>query len=461
MLPARLCGRGSTCSPALDIMLGMKPGQSIAESADVAVVGAGPAGLMAAIAAAEAGRRVVVLEQLDRPGAKLLASGGGRCNLTNTLPREKFIARFGRQGRFMLPALAAMDSRALRQWLDGLGVPTHAPDGLHVYPVSDSALTVQKALWRRLRELGAHVRLGVRVTGLWLEDATEKGTVPFSQRREKGTAPFSVLRGLETETGRVAAPHVILAAGGRGYPSLGGSASGYELARAAGHTIIGPTPALVPLRVKEPWVRRCAGASLAAARIRIDLAGESRAGLRGEALFTHAGLSGPAVLDLSGDVAALLARHKTVPLLVDLAPGVTPEDWRRRLEKWRTAEPRSTVVSLLDRHLPKSLAAALAELAGIGPALRPPQLSAGSRDRLTELLTALPLTVTGTEGWDRAMVTRGGVNLKEVDPRTLRSKRLAGLALAGELLDLDGPSGGFNLQWAFSSGYLAGKSIPG
>ena len=431
-------------------MLGMKPDESIAETADVAVVGAGPAGLMAAIAAAEADRRVVVLEQLDRPGAKLLASGGGRCNLTNTLPRDKFIARFGRQGRFMLPALAAMDSRALRQWLDGLGVPTHAPDGLHVYPVSDSALTVQKALWRRLRELGAHVRLGVRVTGLWTEDATEKGP-----------GPFVTIRGVEADGDRLAAQHVILASGGRGYPSLGGSASGYELARAAGHTIIGPTPALVPLRVKEPWVRRCAGASLAAARIRIDLAGESRTGLRGEALFTHAGLSGPAVLDLSGDVAALLVKHKTVPLLVDLAPGVTPDEWRRRLEKWRTAEPRSTVVSLLDRHLPRSLAAALAELAGIGPALRPVQLSAGSRDRLAELLTALPLTVTGTEGWDRAMVTRGGVNLKEVDPRTLRSKRLAGLALAGELLDLDGPSGGFNLQWAFSSGYLAGKSIPG
>jgi hypothetical protein len=347
----------------------------------------------------------------------------------------------------MLPALAVLDSQGLRQLLDGLGAATHAPDGLHVYPVSDSALTVQKALWRRARDLGAEVRLGVRVTGLWLEGAAEKGT-----------APVSVLRGLETETGRIAATHVILASGGRGYPSLGGSASGYELARQAGHTIVGPTPALVPLIVKEPWVRRCAGATLAAARLRIDLAGRPREGVRGEVLFTHTGLSGPVVLDLSGDVAALLAKHKTVPLLVDLAPGVTPAEWRRRFDKWRTAEPRKTVVGLLDRHLPKSLAAALAELAGIGPALRPVQLSAAARDRLAELLAALPLTVTGTEGWDRAMVTRGGVSLKEVDPRTLRSKRLAGLSLAGEVLDLDGPSGGFNLQWAFSSGSLAGTS---
>jgi hypothetical protein len=167
------------------------------------------------------------------------------------------------------------------------------------------------------------------------------------------------------------------------------------------------------------------------------------------------------VLDLSGDVAALLARHKAVPLCVDLAPGITADEWRRRFEKWRTAEPRKTIVSLLDRHLPKSLAAMLAERAEIVPALRSGHVTVRSRDRLTQLLTALPLTVTGTEGWDRAMVTRGGVNLKEVDPRTLRSKRLAGLALAGEVLDLDGPSGGFNLQWAFASGYLAGKAISG
>jgi hypothetical protein len=442
-------------------MLGMKSKESHSEGADVAVVGAGPAGLMAAIVAAEAGRRVVVFEQLQRPGAKLLASGGGRCNLTNTLPREKFMARFGRQGRFMQPAMAEFGARALRGFFDGLDVPTHAPDGLHVYPVSDSALTVQTALLRRVRELGVEVRLGAPVTGLWVEDATEKGTVPFSQRREKGTAPFSVLRGLETENGRRAAPRIILATGGRGYPPLGGSASGYELAREAGHTVVEPTPALVPLVVEEPWVRRCAGASLEAARIWIDLPGQPREGLTGGLLFTHTGLSGPAVLDLSGDVAALLAKHKTVPLCVDLAPGVTAEEWRRRFEKWRETDGRKTVVSLLDRHLPKSLAAALAELAEVVPALRPGQLAARSRDRLANFLTALPLTVTGTEGWDRAMVTRGGVSLKEVDPRTLRSKRLAGLALAGEVLDLDGPSGGFNLQWAFASGYLAGKAISG
>jgi len=409
------------------------------EAADVLVVGAGPAGLMAAIAAAERGRRAVVLEQLQRPGAKLLASGGGRCNLTNTLPAAEFMARFGRRGRFMEPALAALDSAALCRFFLRLGVPTHAPDGMHVYPVSESALTVQRALWRRARDRGAEVRLGVRVAGLWMEGGR--------------------LRGLETSAGRLPAPRVIVAAGGRGYPALGGGTAGYELARQAGHTIVDPAPALVPLVVRETWVRSCAGAAVAGASVRILAAGEPRDGVTGDVLFTHTGLSGPVILDLSGEVAALLCTRDSAPLRLDLAPGTTPEGWRRRIEAWRAGDPRKTVVGLLDRHLPKSLAAALAALAGIGPTLRPTQVTLRARNHLMKLLTALPLTVTATEGWDRAMVTRGGVSLKEVDPRTLASKRLAALAFAGEVLDLDGPSGGFNLQWAFSSGYLAGRCI--
>jgi predicted Rossmann fold flavoprotein len=189
----------------------------------------------------------------------------------------------------------------------------------------------------------------------------------------------------------------------------------------------------------------------------------------GDVLFTHAGLSGPAVLDLSGDVAVLLAGlataspwragRKTVPLALDLTPGTSADQWRRRLEEWRASDPRKTVVGLLDRHLPRSLASAVAALAGIGPGVRPPQVGARVAGHLAKLLTALPLEAVGTEGWDRAMLTRGGVRLKEVDPHTLASRRVAGLSFAGEVLDLDGPSGGFNLQWAFSSGRLAGRCI--
>lgn len=407
-------------------------------SADVAVVGAGPAGLMAAIAAAERGRRVVVLEQLADPGRKLLATGGGRCNLTTTLPAREFPARFGRRGRFMGPALAALDPQALRALFESLGVPTHAPDGLHVYPSSERAADVLAALGRRLRDLGVDVRTEAPVTALWMEGGA--------------------LRGVETAAGRVAAGRVVLATGGRGYPDLGATGTGYALARQGGHTLVEPTPALVPLVASETWPRRCAGVTLSPARVRISREGRPRAERTGDVLFTHTGLSGPAVLDLSGDVAALLAHGASVPLAVDVAPGVERGEWLARFDAWQASGGATTMRALLDRHLPRLLVPVVLGLAGIDAPLRPARIDRPRRRALADLLTALPLTVTGTEGWDRAMVTRGGVPLPEVDPRTLESRMCPGLWLAGEILDLDGPSGGFNLQWAFSSGYLAGRA---
>ena len=404
----------------------------------MAVVGGGPAGLMAAIAAAERGRRVVVIEQLDRPGAKLLASGGGRCNLTSTLAPADFIARFGRQGRFSKPALEAFGAADLRRWLDTLGVATHAPAGAsHVYPVSNSAVTVQIALWRRAKRLGVAVRLATRASRLCIEQGA--------------------VRSLETSRGRVAASRVILASGGRGYPALGGSAIGYDLARQAGHTVTDLVPALVPLIIREAWVRGCAGISLPA-RVWIDLPRQPHAGAAGDVLFTHRGLSGPAVLDLSGDVSALLERREAVPLRLDLSPGQVAAEWLALFDAWERSAGLKKFAGLLDDRLPRRLAAALCGLAEIAPGRRPSQVSRAARRRLANFVVALPLTATATEGWPRAMVTRGGVSLREVESRTLASRRLVGLYFAGEILDLDGPSGGFNLQWAFSSGYLAGRA---
>jgi len=431
---------------------------------DLAVVGAGPAGLLAAIAAAESRRApgtgtaravaggIVLLEQLPRPGVKLLATGGGRCNLTNTLPPDEFPARFGRHGRFILPALAAFGPDALRRFLHSLGVPTAAPNGLHVFPVSDSAADVQRALVRRARELGVRLRLATTARALWIEG--------------------DALRGLETSRGRVAANAVILATGGKGYPDLGATGSGYALAREVGHSIVEPTPALVPLVTRETWPREIAGLALSPAHARIDIPGRppafapgapglrrgKRAGITGDLLFTHTGLSGPAVLDLSGDVAVLLSDRAEVPLRLNLAPRTTRAEWLARLDSWPLSEGRKTLRTLLAAHFPRALADLLCRLAGLDPATRPAQVSRPARRALADLLTALPLTVTATEGWDRAMVTRGGVALKEVDPQTLRSRLVPGLAFAGEILDLDAPSGGFNLQWAFSSGRLAGSS---
>ncbi len=405
----------------------------------VLIVGGGPAGLSAGIAAASSGSPgVIILERMPRPGAKLLASGGGHANVTNTLPVADFVARLGRQGRFAMPALEAFDSAALRQWLDELGVPTVCTDGRCVFPASQRAGDVLAALVGKAGSLGVELRTGVRAARLRLTGAGR-------------------VEGVETGDGAVIpASAVVLACGGRGYPGLGGSADGCELARQAGHEIITQMPALVGLKTVEAWPGQCAGVTLDDAKVSIDIP-RCRHSQTGDVIFTHHGLSGPAVLDLSGDVAELLAKHPTVPLAVQWQADVPAGAWRARLDQAQQTAGRKLVANVVANWLPHRLADALCEQAGCERTLAA-ELRAGQRDALTALLGCARLRVSATGGFERAMVTRGGVALRGVDPATLASRRAGGLFLAGELLDLDGPCGGFNLQWAFSSGRLAGLS---
>lgn len=405
---------------------------------DLAVVGAGAAGQMAAIAAAEDGRRVVLLEQMLQAGMKLLASGGGRANLTNMLRRPAFGAAFGRQGRFIGPALEIMEPTELRKFLARLGIKTVVDDLSRVYPASQRAVHVQAALSRRIEYLGVQIRLGCTVSRLWLEDGR--------------------LMGVETSAGgRIGAERVVLTCGGCSWPKLGGTGGGYALARQAGHTIIEPVPALVPLVTRERWLAKLAGVSIQGSRVWIALPKQNKAGIVGDVLFTHRGLSGPAVIDLSGAVAQLLRHSSHVPVRIELVAGMDASRWRRQMESWRVSAGRRQVAKLLQDKLPASLSRELCQMAGLDQRVTAAQLPASARKTLTSLLSGLELTATATEGFDVAFVTRGGVKLKEVNPNTLQSRCLAGLYLAGELLDLDGPTGGFNLHWAFASGWLAGK----
>ncbi len=408
-----------------------------ADATDVIVVGAGAAGMLAAIAAGQCGARVVMLEQLDRAGAKLLASGGGRCNLSNTLPAGEFMARFGREGRFLSAALEALGCEKLRAMLAGLDVPTHVAGSGQVYPASNRAATVQTALRRRCEQLGATLRTGARVEALCIEAGRVTGV------RVGGAA--------------LAARTVVLATGGRSYARLGGTGGGYALARQAGHVLVAPTPALVPLVTAERWCRKLAGVS-APARVRVGLPGQSRRGELGDVLFTHRGVSGPAVLDLSGEVAELLADCAEVPILFDFAPDAPRGESLRRMDDWRRRAGRRHVRALLAERLPAALAAALCDHAGVAAETLAAHLTGEQARALAGELHACRLTVTGTEGWAAAMVTRGGVALRQVDPRSLASRLVEGLHFAGELLDLDGPCGGFNLQCAFATGFLAGLS---
>ena len=403
---------------------------------DLAIVGAGAAGQIAAIAAAERGQRVILLEQMPKAGLKLLATGGGRANLTKMLDQKSFEAAFGRQGRFIGPAFQHLHPAALRAFFAKLGVETVADETGRVYPATHKAATVQDALTRRIESLGIATHLSSRVRQLWIDQGE--------------------LRGLETDTQRFHAKRVLLACGGRSWAPLGGTGGGYRLARQAGHSLAEPLPALVPLVTQQRWVVNVAGVSLQQARLWIPLPKQPKAGITGYVLFTHRGLSGPAVLDLSGDVAQLLGQSPTVPIRMELVAGKTAAHWQQTLETWRTAAGKKQVGKLLRDSIPASLARELCTQAGLPETITAAQLPNAGRSKLAALLGQLEFTITNTEGFETAFVTRGGIKLKEVNPNTLQSRLLPNLYLAGELLNLDAQTGGLNLQWALASGHLAG-----
>lgn len=393
---------------------------------------------MAAGTAAERGLAVLALEQMPRPGLKLLASGGGRCNVTHAAAADEIMAAFGRQGRFMAPALASLGPDALRGWLRDRGVETVVePDGC-VFPQTQSASSVLRALAARLAGRGAEVRASARADRL----LTEGG----------------VVRGVVSSGAEIRAPAVIVASGGRSYAALGGTGGGYALAQQAGHTVRPLLPALVPLVTGDAWVAGLSGNTLPDVELRVADKAYARERSRGPLLFTHRGISGPAVLNLSGCVAGVLQREPSATLRINWVAGEDSRTWAERLDAWRAAAGARRVVRLLQEFMAYGIAAQLCALSGIGEDHPAGRLSRAQAEGLVKNLTALELRIAATEGFEKAMVTRGGVALKEVDPDTLQSRLVRGLFFCGEVLDLDGPCGGYNLQWAFASGMLAGQS---
>ncbi len=405
----------------------------------VLVTGAGPAGLTAALNAAKNGCRVIVFEKQNQSGLKLLASGGGRCNLTNTLDVRRFSEAFGREGRFTLKALSLFPPEKLREFFAGNGVETEAADGFHVFPESGHARDILTVLLNLCKKLNVEIKTSCKVEKLIIED--------------------NQLKGIQTEKGRVNGDYVVIAGGGKGYPKLGGDGSAYLLAEQAGHKINTPFPALVGLRCVEEWPGRCTGISFKSVSAAIDLPKYRKKTCKGELLFTHHGVSGPAIIDLAGDVSCLLAKTHEVPLIVDLFPGITFEEWQKTFKKHQVNSGKKQIVSILAQYIPKALGNEFCCLNGIQPDIKIAELKAEARNKLCSLLNALPLTIKSTDGWDKAMLTSGGVALKKVNPDTLESRLLPNLFFAGEVLDLQGPCGGYNLQWAFASGALAGSNI--
>lgn len=404
--------------------------------ANVAVIGGGPAGMTAAAKAANAGHRVTLYEQNEKLGKKLFLTGKGRCNVTNAAELERFFEQTVRNPKFLYSAFYHFTNKDVMELLEKQGVPLKTERGGRVFPESDKSSDIISAFARCLRAAGVKVRLNARVTAV--------------RRREQG---FTVC------CGDASADYdaVVLAAGGRSYPSTGSDGSGYRLAASLGHTIIEPKPSLIPLETEEEWPVRLQGLSLRNVTLTAYKGKKRVYEELGEMLFTHFGVTGPLVLSAS---AKLADAPEGARLEIDLKPGLSLEELDRRILRDFEKNIRRQFANSLSELLPAKMIPVAVELSGIPADKSVDQITKEERQRLVHLLKCLPLTVKRARPIEEAIVTRGGVSVKEVSPSTMESKLAPGLYFAGELLDVDACTGGYNIQIACSTGALAGDSIP-
>ena len=421
-------------------MFGVK---RLAETWDVIVIGGGPAGLMAAIAAREGGARTLLVDKGDRLGRKLGISGGGRCNVTNNKDTAELIRYFPGNGRFLHSALSRFGSREIIAFFESLGIRLIEEDEGRMFPATDKAKTVVAALVNRVRKLGAKVRVNQPVE-----------RVLYGNGQVSGVR----LRGGE----EIAARCVIVATGGKSVPHTGSTGDGYEWAREAGHTITRLYPTEVPITSDEPWIanRQVQGLSLRAVRLTVENGkGKKLVEHEGDMIFTHFGLSGPAALRCSQFVVrALMDGHGPVTVRIDLAPGRSIDELAGEWLAEARAEPRKAVKTLLRRHLPDRLVPILLDRAGLDGEAQAGNVSRNGWLALAERCKRLAVSASGTLSLEEAFITGGGVSVKEVDPRTMESKLMRGLYFCGEILDVHGYTGGYNITAAFSTGRAAGEA---
>ncbi len=405
----------------------------------VIVVGGGAAGLMAAGQAAGQGAEVLLLEKMNRPGRKLRITGKGRCNLTNMAPVAEFIAHFGPSGPFLWQAFYRFFTPDLIAFFEDLGVPTVTERGGRVFPASGRAQDVVDALVRYATDNGASIQTGSPVERLLVEGGQVVGVACSDERVYRAEA-------------------VVLATGGASYPGTGSTGDGYRLAGSVGHTIVPIRPALVPLETAGDVAPRLQGLSLRNVKVGLELDGQTEAEGFGEMLFTHFGVSGPIILTLSRRAVDGLRQGRRVGLAINLKPALDEAKLDARLRRDLAAQGKRQMVNLLKGLLPSKLIPVCLDLTGILPRKVAHQITSEERGRLRTWLKDFRLAVSGHRSFAEAIITAGGVETTEVDPRTMASLVAPGLYLAGELLDLDADTGGYNLQAAFSTGWLAGRS---
>ncbi len=405
-------------------------------SYDVIIIGSGAAGMISAITASRAGKKSLLIEQLPSLGAKLKATGGGRCNLSNTLEPVDFMNSFGRNGRFMQDALQLFDYKELINFFNEIGVETHIPDGFRIFPTTHNSSTILNALEKELNRSGVTILCDHKVEKILFDD-------------EKIT-------GVQSAQKLFYSSKVIVATGGLGYPMLGASGDGYHFATSVGHKITELFPAMLPLLTKETWVGFCKADTIAKAQIRINLPKAKKLKATGDLIFTSNGIRGPVVLDFAREITPFLDKHKEVPLLINMVKGMNEDEIFAHIKNESMGNPEGTIVEHLSSILPTSVCLQLCLLSEANPESKFKNIEGRIRNNLIKNIVSTPLTVIGHVGYKKAMITRGGVSLKQINPKTMQSKLINGLYFCGEVVDLDGPCGGYNLQWSFSSGHLAG-----
>jgi predicted Rossmann fold flavoprotein len=405
---------------------------------EVVVIGGGAAGMMAAGYSARGQQKVTLLEKNERLGKKLLITGKGRCNFTNDAPLEQFIANMPGNGHFLFSAFRSFSNEDLKQFFQRLGVEVKTERGGRVFPASDKASEILDALQRFLQESSVQVL--------------------YSQTAERINVSEGRVTGVLTKAGKeYRADKVILATGGVSYPETGSTGDGYRLAEALGHSVTPLRPGLVPIEIKEGWVKDLKGLSLKNVELTVGTKEGERDGEFGEMIFTHFGISGPIVLTLSRRMLDMVTSKKEKLLFrLNLKPALSEDILLKRIQRDLDAKSKKQFKNCLDDLLPQRLIPVVIELSNISREKQAAQITKEERLALVKILQNVPLTFAGLRPLPEAIVTVGGVSVKEITPKTMESKKVRGLYICGELMDVDGYTGGYNLQAAFSTGYVAG-----
>ncbi len=405
---------------------------------DVIVVGAGPAGLLAAGRAAELGGKVVVLEKMRQEGRKLLITGKGRCNITNDAPVGDFITHVYPNGRFLRNAFSYFYSKDIIDLLNRYGVEVILERGGRYFPAGNRASDVLKALLEWVKELKVEIRTGHKVEKLIVENDTIKEVQANGQK--------------------LMAKHVIIATGGKSYPATGSNGEGYELARSVGHSIVKAMPALVPLETEGNTAQKLQGLNLKNVKAVVWVNDKKAGEDFGEMIFTHFGLSGPIILTLSRIVVGELHSNSKVEITIDLKPALDEQKLDKRLIRDLNEHGKKKLNNIFRYWLPSSMIPVFIELLGFDPGKECHQVSSKERKQIRHLLKNLPFRIINHRSFKEAIITSGGIPTIEISPKTMESKLVSGLYFAGEIIDLDAETGGYNLQIAYSTGWLAGNS---